>query len=130
MRARLSRAHRLLLLDHGRLFGRRWNGASTLQAAPLPGSTGVSLHVSGTLNNNGNLTLGDPNALTDPPQMTDVSIRTLNLFSNSVTTIYDSGNTRTVLFDTDVLSCHRSPTATINDSRIGPMLGGCSADLP
>jgi len=102
----------------------------TLQAAPLPGSTGVSLHVSATLNNNGNLTLGDPNALTDPPQITDVSIRTLNLFSGSVTTIYDSGNTRTVLFDTDVLSCHRSPTATINDSRIGPMLGGCSADLP
>jgi hypothetical protein len=98
-----------------------------LTAANLFGGTGISLHVSGRLDNRGSLFLGDTGTPSGEP-MADISLNVLNLFAGSDLTISELGSVKSVQLD--VKSCHRSPSARISESKFGPVLGGCTADLP
>jgi hypothetical protein len=91
------------------------------------GATGISFHVSGRLDNRGSLFFGDVVTPTDLT-LTDISLNVLNLFAGSDITISELGPFKTV--GLDMKSCHKSPSARVSDSRFGPMLAGCSTDLP
>jgi hypothetical protein len=99
-----------------------------LTAANPFGGTGISLHVSGRLDNHGSLQIGDAVApLPDPSPMADISLDVLNLFAGSDITISELGSGRTVQFA--MKSCHKSPSARISESK-SSLFGGCSTDLP